>query len=463
MKIAVCVIIFLSIAFGVGGTLLISVSFSNNLRQEEQTAVDSYQTVLNMLSVVNSVSPQAYYGSIVDILEQLEDNGGGSWDGLCLTVDGDRIYDSSRVTAYVRDLTDSVEPDQLELMVFAEGGDNYLQVSGSLEAGGTVLYLDSIYDISSIYDFRDTQQRLYRYIFMAIIAVGAIMSFVMAFFMTRPMRELSRTAQEISDGDLSERANVKARDEIGMLAENFNHMADELEKNIEQLQDAMERQEVFMGDFAHEIKTPMTSIIGYSDLLRRQKITGEQAQEAANYIFSEGRRLENLSLKLLDLLVAKNAHPEFSPCSPKKLVAQAASVMGAALEERNITLSQDCDEGICRMEPTLVMSLIINLIDNARKAMDEGGEITVTVRIDGEKCTLTVRDEGCGIPQDKMDKITDAFYRVDKSRSRSMGGVGLGLSLCREIAAVHGGSISFAQAPGRGTQVTVILRGGELS
>ncbi len=460
MRIAVAVIIFLSIAFGIGGTLLISLSFSNNLRQEERTAVDSYQSVLNMLSVVNSVSSQAYYGSVVDVLEQLDENGGGNWDGLALTVDDNVVYSSSYVTRYLLDLREEVEPDQLLLSGFSVDDNHYLQVSGSLEAGETTLYLDSIYDITFIYESQEAQQLLYRYVFVVIIAVGAALSVLMATFLTRPIKELSRTARQISGGDLSERAQVTGEDEIGLLAENFNHMADELERYIDELRDAMERQETFMGDFAHELKTPMTAIIGYADLLRSESLSGEAAQDAANYIFTEGKRLENLSLKLLDLLVARNEQPEFSLTSPKKLVEDAAQLMEPALTDRGITLALHCEEGTCMLEPTLVTSLLINLIDNARKAMDEGGTITIEEQITEDGCRLIVSDEGVGIPQEKLDKITDAFYRVDKSRSRSMGGVGLGLSLCQEIAQVHDGSLSFAPVEPTGTRVIVELKGG---
>ncbi len=460
MRIAVTVILFLSIAFGIGGTLLISLSFSNNLRQEERTAVDSYQTVVNMLSVVNSVSPQPYYGSVVDVLEQLEENGGGNWDGLALTVDDSVVYASSSATQHLLDLREEVQPDQFLLIGFSADDNHYLQVSGSLEAGGTTLYLDSIYDITFIYESREAQQLLYRYVFAVIIAVGAVLSVLMATFLTRPIKELSRTAKQISDGDLSERAQISREDEIGLLAGNFNHMADELERYIDELRDAMERQETFMGDFAHELKTPMTAIIGYADLLRTQSLSGEQAQDAANYIFTEGKRLENLSLKLLDLLVARNEQPEFSLTSPKRLVEDAAQLMEPALTERGITLVMHCEEGTCMLEPTLVTSLLINLIDNARKAMDKGGTITIEEQITVEGCRLIVSDEGVGIPQEQIDKITDAFYRVDKSRSRAMGGVGLGLSLCLEIVRVHDGSLSFEAVEPTGTRVTVELKGG---
>lgn len=463
LKIAICVVSFLSFAFGIGGSMLISASFSNNLEQEKKTAVNAYQAMLNMLSVVNSVSSQAYYGNVADVLEQLEQNGGGSWAGLRLSVDDNVIYESDSGAENIRTVTPLEEMDQYQLQIFQANDNNYLQISGALEAGEKVLYLDGLYDITSIYRSREDQVRIYRYVFLVIIVLGGIISWIMAYFLTKPMQELSHTARQISGGDLSGRVQIHSRDEIGLLAEDFNHMADELEDYIGQLKDAMVRQEEFMGSFAHELKTPMTAIIGYADLMRSQQLSENQRREAANYIFSEGKRLENLSLKLLDLLVVKNDALEFVMCRPDKLVKDVEQLMRPALKEKNITLQRECEAGSCLLEPALIMSLLINLVDNARKAMDHGGVITVSVKMTENGCCFMVEDQGSGIPEEELEKITDAFYRVDKSRARSMGGVGLGLALCKEIVAAHNGSISFARVEPTGTRVTVFLKGGAVS
>lgn len=460
LKIALCVVCFLSFAFGIGGSMLISVSFSSNLEQEKKTAVNSYQSMLNMLSVVNSVSTQAYYGNIADVLEQLDQNGGGNWSALRLIVDDNVIYEGGNAAENIRSVTLAEETDQYDLQIFKEHENNYLQVSGALEAGEKILYLDGLYDITSIYHSREEQIKIYRYVFLVIIILGAAISWVMASLLTKPMRELSRTARQISGGDLSGRVQIQSKDEIGLLAEDFNHMADEMEDYIGQLKDAMVRQEEFMGSFAHEMKTPMTAIIGYADLMRSQQLSENQQRDAANYIFSEGKRLENLSLKLLDLLVVKNDAMEFVMCRPDKLVKDVAQLMRPALSEKNITLQRQCETGSCMLEPSLVMSLLINLVDNARKAMDDGGVITVVEKITEDGCCFVVEDQGSGIPDEELEKITDAFYRVDKSRARSLGGVGLGLALCKEIAAAHNGSIAFENVEPSGTRVTVLLKGG---
>lgn len=119
-----------------------------------------------------------------------------------------------------------------------------------------------------------------------------------------------------------------------------------------------------------------------------------------------------------------------------------------------------CEEGMCMLEPDLVKSLLVNLLDNARKAMDGGGNIYVVSEMLPDGCRIRVLDTGRGIPQEEIAHITEAFYRVDKSRSRAQGGVGLGLSLCSEIVQLHNGTMSFASRVGNGTCVTVELKGG---
>lgn len=190
------------------------------------------------------------------------------------------------------------------------------------------------------------------------------------------------------------------------------------------------------------------------------EIAGEQA-EAANYIVSEGKRLENLSQKLLELLVLKNTRMAFSKARPAALIGGLAARLGPVYERQGIVLSCVCGEGECLLEPELIKSLLINLFDNARKALEgKGGRITVRAVMLPDGCEIAISDDGRGIPPEALEHLTEAFYRVDRSRARQQGGVGLGLALCREIANLHGGSLHFDSRPGEGTTVTVKLRGG---
>lgn len=237
-------------------------------------------------------------------------------------------------------------------------------------------------------------------------------------------------------------------------------MADHLQNSIEQLQDAMERQNQFIGNFTHELKTPMTSIIGYADLLRSQTLSKEDEADAAKYIFSEGKRLERLSLKLLDIFVSEHESFTLTKACAADIITSLVAHLKPVLAKEQITLTCDCEPGFCMLDTDFFGSLLVNLIENARKALTSGGMIKVGLTMTDNGCIVTVTDNGSGIPQSALAHITEAFYRVDKSRSRAEGGAGLGLTLCSEIARMHHGSISFESTQGCGTTVTVVLKGG---
>lgn len=173
----------------------------------------------------------------------------------------------------------------------------------SADAGD--VYLNIVRDISDIFESRNGQLWNFYGIMSFILLFTAIFSYVISYYLTKPLSQLSKVARQISEGDLSARAGIENSDEVGQLALDIDEMAASLEKNIEELNDAVRRQEDFVGNFAHELKTPLTSIIGYADMLRSRKLDEETMFSFANYIFTEGKRLESMSFKLLELLVTK--------------------------------------------------------------------------------------------------------------------------------------------------------------
>jgi len=470
--------VMLAIAFSIGGSALITTSTGNALAQTQDAAASSHRLILYALSAVSGAAHAggggqgAEYDELVEAISRLEAQGGHNWISLRLSDDEGIIYVARGSAAsgnnlssnfesihglFSRNLVRNVSSDQSAMLTFrSEDGIYLLQIAGQFDFGSRTLYLESLYDLSHVFVGRQYQQAIYRQLFIVIIALGAALSWLLSFWMTSPLRKLSRVTRTIASGDLSCRAAMSGRDEIGVLAADFNNMTDRLEQNINEMKDTMRRQEEFMGGFAHELKTPLTSIIGYADLLRGHELSSTDKQEAANYIFMEGRRLEVLSLKLLDLIVLKKRDFTFLPISIARIVDDAARLVRPILKKRNVRLTYDCDSGVCMIEPDLFMSLLLNLIDNARKAIDGEGLISIRSRTAGGVCEIRLTDDGRGIPEDELNKIKDAFYRVDKSRSRVQGGVGLGLRLCDEIAALHGGEISFESELDKGT--TVIIR-----
>ena len=322
-----------------------------------------------------------------------------------------------------------------------------------------VLYMETVRDVSRLFHDRETHYQVYRWIVLLVVGVSSAVMFVLSYWLTAPIRSLRRAANQLAQGDYSTRAQVMGGDEIGELAGNFNHMADAIEKNVQELEDAARRQEDFTASFVHELKTPLTSIIGYADMLRSRDLGEDMRFKAASYIFSEGKRLENLSLSLMSLQVVGRSETEARPVNMRKLCAEAARISHPAMKAKGLRLSVQAEEGTLQGDGALLQTLLQNLLDNARKATAAGGQVALTGRKMEEGYQVTVADQGRGIPAGELDKITEPFYMVDKSRSRAEGGAGLGLALCKRIAELHRGRLQFESKEGQGTMVTVTLGG----
>ena len=451
----------LSLLFGIGGSLLISVSFQTALQREQDVAYHSYKMALSTLQIVNDPEKPLNYDSIAHILDQLCQQNTASWTALQLTDGNETIFEFGSSKALLHSLSAQPEPGTCQFQYDAEPDNGrYLLLCGAIDAGSSVLYLNSVHDISFVYETRRTQLTTFQWVFAAMALLCAGLSYTVSRVLTKPLEALSRTSRTIASGHFSSRVRLRSNDEVGAVSADFNAMADRLEGTIAQLQDAVQRQENFMGSFAHELKTPMTSIIGYADLLRGQTLTAEEQAEAADYILSEGKRLEVLSRKLLNLLVLKKSDLPLSPVSLSQLLETLVEQIRPVYLSRGIRLSYECQDGLCYLEPDLIRSLLLNLLDNARKAMDDGGFIFLSATMTSQGCRIRVCDNGRGIPPQALAHLTQAFYRVDKSRSRQQGGVGLGLTLCQEIASLHAGELHFESQPGKGTCVSVELNGG---
>ncbi len=466
LKATCCMITLMSLLFGAGSSALISITFETSLRQEKIAAQKSYRMILNTLQVVNRMEEWTDEKDISKILKQLSAQG-SYWAALRLYTQATQtgsVYSEGTMAAHFIDLTGKIDTTHLACTIIsAPDGANasyYLQLSSSFSVDHTVYYLDAAYDITSIYDARRWQQELYQNIFAILLAACAFFSYVLAYFLTRPLARLSKASREIACGNYDFRSAIKGSDEVSAVSRDFDLMADHLQQSMEELKDAMERQNRFVENFTHELKTPMTSIIGYADLLRSETLSKEDQTDAAGYIFSESRRLERLSLKLMDIFVMEHDTLKLSKASAAELADSLTRHLKSGLAQEQICLECDYEPGYCMLDTDLFGSLLVNLIENARKALPQGGTICVKTTMTPQGCLVTVTDNGKGIPKDSLAHITEAFYRVDRARSREQGGAGLGLTLCAEIAHLHHGTIDFNSAPEHGTTVTVELKGG---
>ena len=464
LKMALSMLTLLSLLFGIGGSLLISASFRDSLAREKTAAFGDFRMAWGTLQVVNSLNAYLDKEALTRTMEQIYQQNIASWSELRLSTADEVLYEGGIPQSPFLQIDwdiESPEPGRCLFRIFDSGqGRHTLVFSGAVETNGDVLYLTTSHDVSALYAARQAQQHSYLQVFLVMCLLCAVLSYMVSRVLTAPLESLSRASRAIASGNYASRVRVRSQDEVGALSEDFNAMAEQLELHIEELQESVQRQERFVSSFAHEMKTPMTSLIGYAELIRSGTLTQEEQLEAADYLYSEGKRLESLSRKLLDLLVIQRRDLPLAQVSPAALIEELARRLGPPYRAKHITIICDCAQGLCLLEPDLVWSLLLNLADNAQKAMEGGGELRFRQRMLADGCVIQVMDTGQGIPPQALAHLTEAFYRVDKARSRKQGGFGLGLALCQEIASFHNGSLRFDNRPQGGACATVELRGG---
>lgn len=272
----------------------------------------------------------------------------------------------------------------------------------------------------------------------------------------RPLRKLTQVSEEISGGEYSLRSKIKSQDEVGELSASFDHMAETVEQKILDLEEQARRRELLLGALTHEMKTPMTAIIGFSDSLISMPLTEEKRMEASHEIHEAALRTERLSQKMMQLIAMADCPVLVKRrLSVDDLFQQIQSMMQEALANKELSLSVHTESDFLQGDADLIICLLTNLIDNAIKASQPGQEISVTASESDTTYQLAVSDHGSGIPADKVALVTEPFYRVDKARSRKMGGAGLGLSLCQMIAQAHGDSLQIESTVDVGTTITM--------
>ncbi|MDE6129190.1 MAG: HAMP domain-containing histidine kinase [Lachnospiraceae bacterium] len=208
----------------------------------------------------------------------------------------------------------------------------------------------------------------------------------------------------------------------------------------------------------HELKTPLTSILGFADVLRiKPDISDEERRDYADIIFTEAERLKLLSSRLMELITISETKLQMVPVDIARLLAREAEMYRPVSGKAGVLLTLDLEPAFILAEETLLATLFVNLIDNARKASAPGKTIHISSRREDARALIQVADQGIGIPEEQIAYVTEAFYMVDKARTRKAGGAGIGLALCKAIAAAHHGELTIESKVNAGTTVTVSI------
>lgn len=280
---------------------------------------------------------------------------------------------------------------------------------------------------------------------------AAIISFVVAFALaylfsyglTKPMQEMSNITKLYAKGDFSERIKVRGNDEISDLAISLNHMADSLDV-------LDESRRSFVANVSHELKTPMTSIGGFIDGIIDGTIPQSEEKHYLRLVSKEVKRLSTLVVTMLTLskIEAGEAELKYTETDLRRLVFDALLSFETPIEKANIQVEgfDDMPRVKIMADENMLFQVAYNLFDNAVKFTNEGGTIKVSLEDEPDKVTVKISNTGRGISDLDMKRIFERFYKVDKSRSEHVKGVGLGLNLAKNIVELHGGEIAVESA-----------------
>lgn len=289
---------------------------------------------------------------------------------------------------------------------------------------------------------------------IAVTIVSAAIAYFVSGQALKPLRQLSQQAERIDQDSITDiRLNENTLSEFRQLSVSVNLMLDRLSESF-----ATQRQ--FSGNAAHELRTPLAIMQTKLELFAAEHKNMEG--DTAELVRSQAEQLDRLSKLVHTLLEMSNlsSAPRSDRIELAPLVDEIITDLAPLACQNDITMEQDCDNVVITGSDALIYRLVFNLIENAVKYNRQGGSVSVSVHKENNNAVVCVSDTGCGIPEEYRESIFQPFFRVDKSRSRQMGGVGLGLALVHEIAVLHGGSVRAEPGNKSGTVFVVTLPAG---
>ncbi len=501
-KIFFCVTIFFSIIFLLGGYVLISFSYKTAMELELELAMEQYQyNKFVMQATLITRGEQWLKG--VEKGEYDVSNMAGNMNGMAafFTLDGVKLFSNFPQKIKFSKLLTDIEIDKVNYQYITIRNRVYLLVAGLVTGNDshsdssdyndkdyndkdTSVYLLTGMDIEKISEQQEQIINKFGGVYFAAVFIGIFLIFGLSAFLTKPIKSLTVATKKIVDGNYQERVKVFSGDEVGQLAGNFNQMVCAIEEKIQQLSEIAKQKEDFVANFAHELKTPLTSIIGYANRIYQKELPREEQIQASWYIWNEGMRLEALAYKLMDLTVLNHKNFILQEMRVDLLLWELTGDLGYLLDKKKIVIDCFVEPAYIYAEYDLFKTLFTNLIDNAIKAganhiivkgkiSDRNRNRNINNCIERKSIErnqkklgidfdlyymIQIEDNGCGIPENELKRITEAFYMIDKSRSRKLHGAGIGLSLAEKIAQIHGSSLEFESDGENGTKVSICLK-----
>ena len=427
-RIALCMVALVLTLLGPGMALVVSRSFALTMERERARALGEEAAIARALT-----------------LETAEGNVGRSTASTLQT-----RYGSSELTIYLLQNGETITGEALptaqklpELLntetraTLLDGVSERLLIAHAL--GGEITLLTAL-DVSPVYALRRELLRGAAALGLIGLALAGALAIWISGVLTRPLSQLADAAAKLADGDYAAPLPAAKNDEMNALIHAFSRMSAAIDERETALRTQAEERQALIDALAHEMRTPLTAILGGARLLQQSRLSGSQQSELLDTMAREASRLSTMDERLLLLTRLDHEAPAFAPFDSRAMAREALSVYdGVRLEG---------DGAVFVGERELTILLLRNLVVNAQRA---GGKeaVRVTLHPDG----FDVTDYGCGMTKEQIARAFEPFYKADKARTRSAGGAGLGLPLCRKIARLHHGELHMESEIGRGTRV----------
>lgn len=404
-KVLITNLILLSVSLGLVGYLMIHKNFE--LAKETQISNAVIQNNLVQSSVEYEVlqalnREESVKGALPDIGAQVS-SGMRAENVTFFIYYGDKlVYNETEENANLKKVWEAQQEDgNKNYAIFEEDGHYYIYVTAASKVGDENLCIISRSDVSDAYALRDREIRYFRLILFVCLMIESLLIYVISRYLTRPLEQLNRVAEEITDGSYETRITVKSQDEVGLLA--------------------------------------------------------------LSYIFSEGRRLERMSGKLFDLIYLREHEMEKEAVQAENVSSEVLKVVTPSFAAKGLVLKENIEPAVLYGNKELLVTALVNLLDNARKASKEHGVIEFSgKRIQEEEnpfyYELSVKDYGIGMTKEETERICDEFYMADKSRARQEGGAGIGMSLVALILEHHQAELIVESEPKKGTKMRICFR-----
>lgn len=440
--------------FNLGILIVSSVMFRDTINHaKERSLAEHYFIVSSLIKDFQAVESRGIEinDSISSLLQPYRYLSADNKAGFALYRENQLVYSDQDAVLFQNESIEPAEDGNRLVTIQEINKKTYVFVSGKLPAPYDSYALVYHYDTTeAIESWSDLKNML----FLAGFTLSVFLAFGLLLVLNRifkPLQQISQTSIDIANGNYETRIPVSGHDELAEMAQSFNHMAEEIQRQMTELKNTAERKQQFVDNFAHELRTPLTAIYGYAEYMQKAVLSEEDKLSSLEFIMSESRRLQTVASQLLAMANLQHNQISCEELKISSLFENVKKILYGRLAGKDIQIEFRSEFETILGAPSLLESLFINLIDNSIMACGKCGHIVVSAVMEDGVKTICIKDNGKGMSPEVLSQITEPFYRGDQSRNRSDGGAGLGLAICNQIALTHGAVLSFTSSPGKGT------------